>query len=157
MITKVRVIFEDGCTYMSEFTSTEVTSLPSVKFVADNFTGMRVVLCFPVNMTILGQYRPSTAYITGPLQCVSNGPITFCTSFLYRPDTCSRYWPGNGPLQYGTGPVCPHTVLGQYRTGTVVLYRFGTGPITFIPGQYWPGNGSLQSGIGIGIPITHYY
>ena len=99
----------------------------------------------PVNMTIPGQYRPSTAYITGPLQCVSNGPITFCTSFPYRPDTCSRYWPGNGPLQYGTGPVSPHTVPCQYRTGTVTLYRFGTGPIPYryrytVPFRYWPNN-----------------
>ena len=96
-------------------------------------------------MTIPGQYRSSTAYITGPLQCVSNGPITFCTSFPYRPDTCSRYWPGNGPLQYGTGPVSPHTVPGQYRTGTVTLYRFGTGPIPYryrytVPFRYWPNN-----------------
>ena len=106
---------------------------------------LRLRLHIPVNMTIPGQYRPSTAYITGPLQCVSNGPITFCTSFLYRTDTCSRYWTGNGPAQYGTGPVYPHTVLGQYRTGNVILYRFGT----VIPGQYWPGNGSLQWGIGM--------
>ena len=48
-------------------------------------------------------------------------------SMTNRPDTCSRYWPGNGPLQYGTGPVYQHTVLGQYRTGTVILYRFGIG------------------------------
>ena len=99
----------------------------------------------PVNMTIPGQYRSSTAYITGPLQCVSNGPITFCTSFPYRPDTCSRYWPGNGPLQYGTGPVSLHTVPGQYRTGTVTLYRFSTGPIPYryrytVPFHYWPNN-----------------
>ena len=84
--------------------------------------------------TIPGQYRPSTAYITGPLQCVINGPITFCTSFPYKPNICCQYWPGNGPLQYGTGPVSPHTIPGQYRTGTVILYRFGTGPVTFHTG-----------------------
>ena len=81
-----------------------------------------------------GGSDPSTAYITSPLQCVSNGPITFCISFLYRPDTCSQYWAGNGPSQYGTGLVYPHTVLGQYRTGTIILYRFGTGPIIFHTG-----------------------
>ena len=126
----------------------------------------------PVNMTIPGQYRPSIAYITGPLQCISNGPITFCTSFPYRPDTCSRYWPGNGPLQYGTGPVSPYTVPGQYRTGTVTLYRFGTGPIPYryrytVPFRYWPNNISYRASTGPVmahysevlvwyIPITHY-
>ena len=148
------------CIYSDVYINTiwPYTSLNNFYIKSCNF-----ILChssplhLPVNMTIPGQYRSSTAYIIGPLHCVSNGPITFCTSFHYRPNTCSRYWPGNGLLQYGTGPVYPHTVLGQYCTSTFILYRFCTGPITFHTGPVLGRSWLITVGDLVWHrPITHY-
>ena len=74
-------------------------------------------------MTIPGQYRPSTAYITGLLQCVSNGPITFCTSFPYRPDTCSQE---SCPLTAVEGPRLANVCLGLVQPTDTIMVKIYT-------------------------------